>query len=498
LSSSLTIGPNITITTGSILQNNSTTSNVFLGNVGIGGTNFNSNLTVIGNSYFSGQIGIGTTTYSTYKLYVGGNSYINGNIGVSGSIIGALTGNSSTATDLASGSLLIVAKGGTGQTTFIANTLLIGNGTSALSSATGLTWSSSILNIASGGYITIGTGTAQGKIHIFETGTGTDASATGGTICLDHTTSNGVSSIVFKSPIPANSDYGYIKYIDNVSAGTTYAALNIFNLPATPTDAGMLVIGCEGDTNDSVLINPSGNIALVPKNNITYIKGNVGIGSTNPTVALDVVGTINATSFSGPLTGNVTGNCSGSSSSCTGNAANVNGKVAVSNGGTGLNAITANQLLLGGTTANTIAQYAALSWDNSTNQAFNVTGQIIATNDITAFSDRRLKENIIKLNDVEKVFNSISGYSFNWNEKGQELLNKSFDEVEICLIAQEVLTVIPCAISLSSFNNNDEKYLTIKYTKLIPYLVEGYKLLNDKYNKQQEQINEIYQILGKK
>lgn len=72
--------------------------------------------------------------------------------------------------------------------------------------------------------------------------------------------------------------------------------------------------------------------------------GLVGIGKTAAT-ALDVNGTVTATAFSGPLTGSVTGNCSGSSGSCTGNSANVTGTIAIANGGTGqttaANAITA-------------------------------------------------------------------------------------------------------------------------------------------------------------
>lgn len=46
-------------------------------------------------------------------------------------------------------------------------------------------------------------------------------------------------------------------------------------------------------------------------------------------------GNVYAARFNGPLTGNVTGNCSGSSGSCTGNAANVTGTVAIGHGGTG-------------------------------------------------------------------------------------------------------------------------------------------------------------------
>ena len=91
------------------------------------------------------------------------------------------------------------------------------------------------------------------------------------------------------------------------------------------------------------------------------------------------------------------------------------------------------------------------------------------------------------VNDVDNIINSINGYSFNWNKKGQELLNKSINENEVGLIAQEVQSVIPSAIS----SNNNDGYLTLKYNKIIPYLVEGFKLLNDKYNKQQEQINKL-------
>ena len=174
-------------------------------------------------------------------------------------------------------------------------------------------------------------------------------------------------------------------------------------------------------------------------------------------------------------------------------ASNISGVLEVANGGIGVSSLTSGGLLLGnGTTG--VTTVTGLNWTSGTT-TLNVPGQIVATNDITAFSDERLKENIKKLHDVENVFNTISGYSFNWNKKGQELLNKSFDEVEIGLIAQEVQHVIPSAISF--VEKEKESYLTLKYTKLIPYLVEGYKLLNDKYNKQQEQINEIKQLLQK-
>ena len=72
-------------------------------------------------------------------------------------------------------------------------------------------------------------------------------------------------------------------------------------------------------------------------------------------------GILTASGFSGPLTGNVTGNCSGSAGSCTGNAANVTGTVAVGNGGTGLTTLAASYIPYGaGTSA--LASTADLTW----------------------------------------------------------------------------------------------------------------------------------------
>jgi uncharacterized membrane protein len=64
--------------------------------------------------------------------------------------------------------------------------------------------------------------------------------------------------------------------------------------------------------------------------------GNVGIGTTSPTQKLDVNGTVLASAFSGPLTGNVTGN-----------ATNVSGTVAIANGGTGATSAAAARTNLG-------------------------------------------------------------------------------------------------------------------------------------------------------
>lgn len=61
-----------------------------------------------------------------------------------------------------------------------------------------------------------------------------------------------------------------------------------------------------------------------------YVVYDTGVTNNPSTHTLTASG-----GFIGNLTGDVTGNCSGSSSSCTGNAVNVTGTVAIANGGTG-------------------------------------------------------------------------------------------------------------------------------------------------------------------
>ena len=100
-----------------------------------------------------------------------------------------------------------------------------------------------------------------------------------------------------------------------------------------------------------------------------------------------------------------------------------------------------------------------------------VTGTIDATNDITAFktSDKRLKNNIIKIDNSNDVINSLNGYKYEWDEKATQ----TGDDVGV--IAQEVKEFIPSAV-----RENEKGYLSVDYVKLIPYLIEEVKSLNNR------------------
>ena len=113
----------------------------------------------------------------------------------------------------------------------------------------------------------------------------------------------------------------------------------------------------------------------------------------------------------------------------------------------------------------------------------NATGTVSAENDVIAFaSDKRLKENIIKIPDPLEKIKQLRGVYYDWKkdvkEKGFHPIRKTN---EIGMIAQEVEKVIPQAIEPAPFNN---KYKTIKYDRIIPLLVECIK-------DQQKQIDEL-------
>jgi hypothetical protein len=105
------------------------------------------------------------------------------------------------------------------------------------------------------------------------------------------------------------------------------------------------------------------------------------------------------------------------------------------------------------------------------NGNLNVSGTIDATGDITAFftSDKRLKNNIIKIDNSNNVINSLNGYTYEWDEKS----GKTGEGVGV--IAQEVKELIPSAV-----RENEDGFLSVDYLKLIPYLIEEVKSLNNR------------------
>jgi len=110
----------------------------------------------------------------------------------------------------------------------------------------------------------IGTTDPKGALHIYEA-TGSPATATKGSIILEHNNNGGSSSIIFKSKSNANSDFGFINYSDNGSGD------------ATTTEKSLLTIGTENDVPG--IYEDNINIAA---------KGSLGINNIKPNASASI------------------------------------------------------------------------------------------------------------------------------------------------------------------------------------------------------------------
>lgn len=121
------------------------------------------------------------------------------------------------------------------------------------------------------------------------------------------------------------------------------------------------------------------------------------------------------------------------------------------------NAVTTDKIVDGNVTP------AKLSTGHPT---WDANGNLSASGDITAYStsDERLKDNITPIPDsLDKVL-SISGNTFDWNEKSEKEGN------DVGVVAQEILEVLPEAVI-----TRDNGYLAVRYEKIIPLLIEAIK-----------------------
>nr|DAG03321.1 MAG TPA: Neck appendage like protein [Siphoviridae sp. ct6rT12]DAI56948.1 MAG TPA: Neck appendage like protein [Bacteriophage sp.] len=92
-----------------------------------------------------------------------------------------------------------------------------------------------------------------------------------------------------------------------------------------------------------------------------------------------------------------------------------------------------------------------------------VTGEIVSNDNITAYSDIRLKTNIAKIDNALSKVCFINGYIYDMNGKKNT-----------GVIAQEVQKVLPEAISIT---DTKEKYLSVAYGNLVGLLIEAIKEL---------------------
>jgi hypothetical protein len=145
----------------------------------------------------------------------------------------------------------------------------------------------------------------------------------------------------------------------------------------------------------------------------------------------------------------------------------------------------------------------AISGPVSINGALDVTGNISATAEITAYySDRRLKTDIVTIENALVKVKKLNGVTYRPNALAESYgLGTNSDVVG--LFADEVEQVLPQAVKSAPFDIDEngvsksgENYKTIQYEKVVPLLVEAIKEQQKIIEAQQAKIDKLIKHLG--
>ena len=429
-------------------------------------------MNVAGNANITGQY-ISTLATGTAPLVVTSTTVV-ANLNAN-----ALQGSTPTSANTASTIALRDSSGNLSANFFI------GNGSQLTGISTGggavISNGTSYANItASGGNIVMA---IAGTIRANVTSSGLDVTGniTGGnanvTGQLISTVATGTAPLVVTSTtVVANLN-------SNALQGSTPASANTASTIALRDSSGNLsanfFIG-----NGSQLTGISGGGG----SSISNGNSNVNIATANGNVTIAAVGntTMIITGTGANITGtaNITGNVN--VGNLIGPYANGNSNINIpaANGNINFSVVgTANVLVVTGTGANITGTANVSGNVNTGNTQINslgvgtaasgTAGEIRATNNITAYySDERLKTRLGEIvNALEKV-SKLSGFYYEPNEIAQAL---GYDKVrEVGVSAQEVQSVLPEIVVPAPI---DDKYLTVRYEKLVPLLIEAIKEL---------------------
>jgi hypothetical protein len=158
----------------------------------------------------------------------------------------------------------------------------------------------------------------------------------------------------------------------------------------------------------------------------------------------------------------------------------INNGTGISGGGTG-NTFTLSIGQAVGTTNN--LQFRTIGVGTAADTAN--AGSIIATGDITSsFSDDRLKTKLGNIENALSKVEQLSGFYYEANEVAQELGYTAKREVGVS--AQQVQGVMPEVIAPAAI---DQQYLTVKYDRMVPLLIEAIKELKQQVDDIKNQLN---------
>jgi hypothetical protein len=360
---------------------------------------------------------------------------------------------------------------------------ILSNGNIGIGTSTNLTSTMTINGLLSTNNNNIDIGTGTIKVNTI---TGNNS----GTILTNNNSINAGSGIITSGSNILSSNVNDILSLSNISH---FSNVNIKFTNSTNSNAFIGVGGSNSSiinssyqnnffihANSNIVLNAGSNINPTNPHLFILSNGNIGIGtSTNLTSKMtinasvsnsnNILFTINTSSL--PITGNIPSD--GDRIILYPGATNIYPYSIGINTSTGTN--TGMWFISNGTNG-----FFWYNRNTTTTYSMNLdsTGTLNVFNDIVAFnstaSDRKLKENIETINfNCMNLINKFNPVKFNW--KNIDLVpDEKKNTIDYGFIAQEIEELLP------HLTKNGKFYKTIKYEKIVPFLVKAIQELNKK------------------
>lgn len=121
-----------------------------------------------------------------------------------------------------------------------------------------------------------------------------------------------------------------------------------------------------------------------------------------------------------------------------------------------------------------IGGWSASAWRWYVN---NATGDMVAAGNVAAYSDPRLKSDVVRIRDALSIIEKLDGVRFTWNGVTQ-LVGKA-GKRDIGVLADQVEEVLPELVgrSMPDEENGGTRWRVVAYDKLAPVIIEALKEL---------------------
>lgn len=129
---------------------------------------------------------------------------------------------------------------------------------------------------------------------------------------------------------------------------------------------------------------------------------------------------------------------------------------------------------------------------------WRVTGNLLATSDIYAYySDKRLKDVVGAIEKPLESIGAIETFYYTHNDKARELGYEG-SERQVGVSAQSVQAVLPEVVGRAPIDDDGEggsvtgeDYITVKYERIVPLLIEGIKELTAELETVKQELEEL-------